>query len=78
MILLALCVRFRGLREMTNTLVHAVLLLAVQSLVLEIGDAGIEALECDPAVYLIRHLLLGVTELLCRRFRGLSFCLLRW
>lgn len=63
---------------MTNTLVHAVLLLAVQSFVLEIGDTSIEALECDPAIYLIRHLLLGVTELLGLRLRGLSFCLLRW
>ena len=36
MVLLALSVRLWWLREMTNTLVHTVLLLAVQSLVLKI------------------------------------------
>lgn len=63
---------------MTDALVNAVLLLAVQSFVLKIGDAGIEALESDPAVYLIRHLLFGKAVLLCRCLRGLPFCLLRW
>jgi hypothetical protein len=63
---------------MADALVYAVLLLAVQSLVLKIGDAGIEALEGDPAVYLMGHLLLGVAVLLCRCLRGLPFCLLRW
>lgn len=51
---------------MADALVNTVLLLAVQSFVLEIGDTGIEALEGDPAVYLIGHLLLGVAVLLCR------------
>ena len=63
---------------MTDALVHAVLLLTVQSFVLKIGDTSIETFECDPAVYLMRHLLLGETVLLARRIQGLLLCPLRW